>query len=355
MPPILARPQRLLFYLGAWLPVAGLLTTLLMGIAHFEVRAALSLALPQTLLFAFLGLMAWYPARALPYPQTALWTLLGSHLLAAVVSSSLWVACGRLWAPRFLSSIEEGLHPNPFDNHQTLFFTVGVLLYLLAVTLHYLFLSVEQTSQAKRRALEMQIGARDAELKLLRAQVNPHFLFNSLNAIHALVGNQPEQARAMCLKLGEFLRSSLQAGNSGNTDLQEEISLALAYLEVEKVRFGSRLQVRVDLEEACEKVRVPPLLLQPLVENAVLHGISHCLDGGEIRLRCRRQGEMLHLQVSNPRDPEAPRSRGQGLGLENVRRRLDSFFQGQAELQVKPTPKAFEVALLLPFPTGRTS
>ena len=152
----------------------------------------------------------------------------------------------------------------------------------------------------------------------------------------------------MCVLLGEFLRRSLALGARDRVPLSEELALAADLLAIEKVRFGARLHFAPRIEEATLTCLVPPLLLQPLVENAVTHGIAQCLEGGTVRLDARRDGERLFLAIENPRDAAAPAHRGPGIGIENVRRRLETLYGREAELRLRPEGDLFQVELELP-------
>src|SRR5207244_13543154 len=167
-------------------------------------------------------------------------------------------------------------------------FLSGVLLFLLAIVFNYLLITFEASQRAENKALELQVLAREAELKALRAQIDPHFLFNSLNSINALVMTDPAAARRMCVLLADFLRGSLKLGSEKQIPLAEEIRLTECYLDIERVRLGSRLRVEREIEPQCEGCLVPPLIMQPLVENAIVHGVAPSLDGGVVRVQVQR-------------------------------------------------------------------
>ena len=195
----------------------------------------------------------------------------------------------------------------------------------LAVLGHYLAGAFERSRNAERRALELQVLAREAELKSLRAQLDPHFLFNSLNSVAALIGNDTAAARQMCFLMAQFFRKSLTLGREQSIPLAEEVALAQTFLAIERVRFGERLRSRFDIAEDVRDVSVPPLFLQPLVENAVHHGVAHLLEGGEVCVTARRREGFVELVVENPCDPDRPPSRGTGVGLvERALARRDS-------------------------------
>jgi hypothetical protein len=195
-------------------------------------------------------------------------------------------------------------------------------------------------------------SSREAELRALRAQIHPHFLFNALNSINALVTAQPEEARRLCLLLADFLRRSLTLGSRDRVQLSEELALAEDLLAIEQVRFGARLRVERQVEEAARGCLVPPLLLQPLVENAVTHGIAQCLDGGTVRIEAGMRGERLRVAIRNPRDPEAVARKGTGIGVQNVLRRLEALYGREADLRLRAEGESFSVELELPASTS---
>jgi LytS/YehU family sensor histidine kinase len=227
-------------------------------------------------------------------------------------------------------------------------FLVGVPLYSASMAVHYLVLAFESSREAERRVLESQVTTREAELRALRAQLNPHFLFNSLNSINALVATDPEGARRMCESLGDFLRRTLALGARESVTLEEELSLVDRYFAIERVRFGERLAVERFVESGAERCLVPPLLLQPLVENAVKHGIAERLRGGTVKIEAVVVEGALRLSVENELDEDATTRPGQGVGLENVRRRLDVLSTRETRLDTARDNGIFRVTLTLP-------
>jgi LytS/YehU family sensor histidine kinase len=187
-------------------------------------------------------------------------------------------------------------------------------------------------------------------LRALRAQIDPHFLYNSLNSISALTGSDAAGARRMCLLLGEFLRNTLDVSGRERIPLADELALAERYLKIEQVRFGSRLRVEQRVDEDAAACLVPPLVLQPLVENAVTHGIAKMLDGGLIRLDISRSDGGLAIVIENPFDSDSggATARLGGMGLDNVRNRLDAMFGRDARMDVNAQDGQFRVELHIP-------
>lgn len=355
MHPLLARPRQLALYLGLWVPI-GLLLAGTFGLTQPGPWVeSLAVAMPLAILYGFHCLTAWYVVRAAPATGDSLFRPLASGSTAATVSALGWLALGLGWSgllaalPRFATA------PQRLRGAAALFFAFGALLYALALLLHHLLVAFERSRAAERRALEAQVLAGEAELRALKAQLDPHFLFNSLNSVSALTGSDPNAARRMCLLLAGFFRKSLKLGGTREIAFGEELYLAETYLAIEEVRFGERLRVATEIGEDTLALAVPPLVLQPLVENAVHHGVAHLLEGGEVRLSARRRGDRLELEVENRCDPDRPASKGTGVGLANVRARLEAIFGHDATVEVSPAADRYRVRLTLPArpaPTG---
>src|ERR1700746_2067830 len=313
MHPILGNLRRLIPYLLAWLPLSAMLVYLLAVPGGLTWTEAFALGIPLCLLYGFMCLSAWYPVRWTPLDRAGALQVAFTHLLGAIVVSGIWILSAKALAHEFSGfSAFNGVEPHLSKNLPLLFGT-GILLYLLAVAFFYVLLAVQQSQEAKEREMKAGVLARDAELRALKAQGNPHFLFNSLNSISALTGSDPAKAREMCVLLGDFLRRTLGLGEKAAIPLEEELSLIRAFLAVEKVRFGARIQMEENIDKTALSVPVPPLLLQPLVENAVVHGIANLVEGGWIRLDVRSQNGDLAITVENSFDPEAPPRRQSGV------------------------------------------
>jgi hypothetical protein len=352
MHPILARPSRLAAYVAIWVPLGGALASLLALQRMFGWGEAAAFALPLAIALGFLCLSAYYAALGLPSTRDDLPRLIVTALAAAFVSSAVWLLLARGWLDVVASMRPWTGVPPAFRTAAPTLFWFAFVLYLLAVAMSVLAVTVEAAREAERRGLELQVLAREAELRALRAQLDPHFLFNSLQSISALTTADPQAARRMCLLLADFLRDTLTLGAKPRIPIGRELLLARRFLEIEQVRFGDRLQADIESWEAGE-MPVPPLILQPLVENAVTHGIAHTLDGGVVRVRAVAGVAQLVIVVENPADPDRPRSRGTGLGLANVRERLRAAYGGtEARLDVSEADGVFRVRLELPLERG---
>lgn len=341
---------RLLVHLGAWLLVGVLVTLLLNALNGMAWLTAACFALPLALAAAPMSISGFYLSRALPLRPDSIARVAGTVFSAAVVTGALWAAVGYAWWLALHALAISGADPGPAQQQRVtpILMVVGAMAYVVSMAMHYLFRAYERAGAVERRALESEIAAREAELRALRAQIDPHFLFNSLNSISGLVGIDPESARSMCQRLGDFLRDSLTLGGSGRIPLSRELALVRQYLEIEQVRFGARLVVRARLSEHAGETHVPALLLQPLVENAVRHGIATMIDGGVVDISAERAGDRVVIVVENPRDPEAKSRKGTGLGLDIVRRRLAAAYGDVASMVVEPGELSHRVVITIP-------
>jgi two-component system, LytTR family, sensor histidine kinase AlgZ len=347
MHPVLTSRGRLVLYVVLWAALGALLATLLdeKGVSWSEAAAV---ALPLGVALGFVCLATFYLCHAVPLRLGEWARIIGTHGGAAGLSASIWLIAGRGWIALLATGGLTAALTDAYYRALPALWIVGVLAFLLSSAIHYSLGAVETSRHAEKRALEFELASRDAELKTLRAQIHPHFLFNSLNSINALIASEPEGARRLCVLLADFLRGSLTMGGRATVRLEEELQMAEKLLAIEKVRFGSRLAFEVKVEEAARAWLVPPLILQPLVENAITHGLAHLIEGGAVAIEGHLHEGLLHLAVSNPKDPDARRRKGTGLGLENVRRRLAALYGDSGHVVVRDSPHAFRVELTIP-------
>lgn len=352
MHPILADRRSLVLYLVAWLPVLALLTAAMVLTGWGGWVQSLLFTVPLITVYAFLCLAAWYPCRALPFTDERALMAAGTHFTTAAISAALWVGMAWLLAQGLERSTSWSGAAALSAEQAGLVFAMGLLLYLLSVAIHYLFAAAEASRVAERRVLEAEVAAREAELTALKAQLNPHFLFNSLNSVASLAGSDPARARAMCIELADYLRGTLDERGARLQPLARELQQVRRFLNVETVRYGDRLQVVESVDERCLGDAVPPFILQPLVENALKHGIAGLVEGGEVRIGAARSGSRLRLWVENPVDADSRPRPGAGVGLANVRERLTKVFGDEAHLRHGPAGDGYRAEVMVPLTPG---
>jgi len=343
-------PAFLLAYLLFW---AGLSVVPWVLIDSATPVAAFALTLMSTVGFAFVTLPTWYLCRALPLRPGRASRVVSIHGAAAAVWSVALVGAMKLLAEA--GGLFAGWHRLPLevDRTQSALFGVGALFYFLVATFQYVLAELQLRHEALEREAALAVLAQRAELQALRAQVHPHFLFNSLNTVSALIGYDPVKAREACVLLAEYLRGTLRAQDQALVSLRDEWALCERYLKVEALRLGDRLRVDVELDESAADCLVPSLLLQPLVENAMTHAITPVDEPEPLRIRAKRRGARLALELENGIDP-APRPRDGGLGLANVRARLFAQYGKDASLRIESDVERFAVLLDLPVSAPNT-
>jgi len=213
--------------------------------------------------------------------------------------------------------------------------------------LWYTLLEQQENEQRKEEAEKI---SKDAELLKLRQQLQPHFLFNSLNSISALAGTQPEKARHMIQQLSDFLRGTLKKEEHQQVSLQEEIHHLQLYLDIEKVRFGHRLQTKLEVDEQAASMLIPVLLLQPVVENAIKFGLYDTTENVLIRIKADgTKKDMLEILIENPFDPSTTiATQGTGFGLASIARRLYLLYARQDLIRTSKTDQLFTTHILIP-------
>ena len=225
---------------------------------------------------------------------------------------------------------------------------LGVVIQLLAVLAVVISKLAGQEELSRREGQLLQLS-KEAELAQLRQQLQPHFLFNSLNSIHALVLASPQRAREMVLLLSDFLRGTLRSEGQSRISLSDELKYLGMYFDIERVRFGHRLLVEMEVAPEVESLKIPPLLVQPLVENAIKYGLYGTLGEVKIRISCQKEENYLLITVQNPFDPQDSGPEGIGFGLSSIERRLFLIF-GRTDLLLKSAENnLFKVQLKLPL------
>ncbi len=228
-------------------------------------------------------------------------------------------------------------------------YAISFLLIGCITMVSLLWYTQKDATEIKEREQETLQLAKDAELFKLRQQLQPHFLFNSLNSISALAGSQPEKARHMIQQLSDFLRGTLKKEDQESISLQEEINYLQLYLDIEKVRFGHRLDTLVTVSEEAAKLHLPALILQPIVENAIKFGLYDTTEAVTISIHAEAIPNALRIEVSNPFDSETSNlGKGTGFGLSSIQRRLYLIYGRNDLLKTTATENIFICSIEIP-------
>jgi hypothetical protein len=219
-----------------------------------------------------------------------------------------------------------------------------LVLLLFWSVLYFGLLSIRDRQTAELRESELARALQDAELRLLKSQLNPHFLFNALNCVRALIAEEPARAQTAVTQLARTLRYTLSSGHEELVTLEQELAIVDDYLELEGLRLGERLRVERDINRQARPVRIPVMLLQTLVENAIKHGIADLPAGGVLRIHAGVAADAFVLEVENPRPEGRRAATHEGIGVNNARKRLQLLFGSEASFDLDLSRPAWALA-----------
>ena len=343
--PFIANRRFLFIYLSVLIVV---------GIAIFLVLAlnnpipwgyAFADSFVNILLFGGMGLGVWYMVVYTDPDEMSRLQFLANHVAAALIFISLWLFVGGVIVHLFVQSpAYYGFYENSYPGRAW----TCLMLYVLLVLFYYLIVYYRNFREKVERTSQLESMVKESELKALKSQINPHFLFNSLNSIASLTMTKPERAREMVVCLSEFMRYSLKSRNEDMVSLNQELHNIELYLKIEKVRFGSKLVYHFDMDEGAGEFPVPNLILQPIFENAIKYGVYEAVDPVEIRLNAAVEDDFLVLDIENDFDPDTVPAKGEGVGLRNIGSRLRVMYGRSGLLDVEKRLNTFLVHLKIP-------
>ena len=345
--PILSNRVRLIVWWLVWLFLA-LGQSLLFYFAYGSfIQISLVDSLVSLLIYSGIALSLWYPFRFFNAGIIRHTTLISNLVLSGALSVTLWILI-----TKFVMTIalpEQNNYQDYWDKTFPYRVGTGVFIYGLIILTYYLFVSLSNLSEKNAKEAKLETLVKEIELKMLRSQINPHFLFNSLNSISSLTITDPEKARDMVVKLSEFMRYALSRKDEQPVSLQSELDNLLLYLDIEKVRFGEKLTTEENIEKECLDIKIPVLLLQPLYENAVKHGVYESTERVRIMTQAKIIDGFIEIIISNNYDPAPSLKRGTGTGLLNVSRRLELFYGNKASLKTSKENGIYSVTLYIPI------
>jgi two-component system, LytTR family, sensor kinase len=328
---------------------AGWLILVIMqgGVLHFWFELSWIAAFTDSVLSNFLLLVAstlvmntlrYYMPRREKYLHIIFWCLLLASLWLPSVNWLLTVILKSYNGYRLF-----------LDQSLAVRWSVGFLVLGASTLLSVVWYNWEEQKENEQRKRDAEKLAKEAELFKLRQQLQPHFLFNSLNSINALIGSRPQEARKMIQQLSDFLRGTLKKEEHQWVNLQEELQYLQLYLDIEKVRFANRLTAIIEADESTLKMKLPALLLQPIVENAIKFGLYDTTGEAIIRIAAAKEENNLVIRVENPFDPETSSpQKGTGFGLTSVQRRLYLLFGRADLLTTEPKENIFTTIVKVP-------
>ena len=298
-----------------------------------------------SLVLGILGVAIWYVVRYNDPEKSAVIQILASHFAAALVFTSLWMLSSGIIVKTLLN---DAFYNSYLERQFTGRVFGGLLFYALLVSVYYTYVYSQHNREKQLREAEWRHQIRKTQLSALKSQINPHFLFNTLNSIASLTLTNPEKAHAMVIALSDFMRYSLRKQHNDMVTLEVELRNIGLYLQIEKIRFGNNLLYRFDVEKECNHHLIPNLILQPLFENAIKYGVYETSKPVEIILEARKLPDMLEIRVINDFDPESVPLKGEGVGLANINDRLRLVYGSSRLLTIVRGETQFSVTMVIP-------
>lgn len=344
--PVLQNRVRLIVWWLIWLFIAAGQTLLF----YFTYGSYVSLSpvdsIISVLIYSGIALSLWYPFSFFNTGKARTATLISNLVLSGAISITLWALLTKFIVGLVLP--EQNDYQAYWDATFPYRIGTGVFIYGLIVLTYFLFISLTNLSEKNAKEAKLESLIKETELKMLRSQINPHFLFNSLNSISSLTVTDPEKARTMVVKLSEFMRYALARKDEQPVSLRSELENLRLYLDIEKVRFGEKLTMFEQIEEECLDFKIPVMLLQPLYENAVKHGVYESTETVQIYTQAKVNKGYLEIIISNNYDDAPSQKRGTGTGLVNVSRRLELFYGNKASMKSTKENGVYTTTLYIP-------
>jgi len=344
--PILKSPKSILLYLLFVAAIAVLYVNLITLEGKISFTISIVDAIVFNLLIAALGLSFWYSSVYLSIERNQITKVILSHFGGGLLISIVWLALGYFAVYSIISDTE--MFSDFFVKTIKSRFIIGILYYFLLTAFYYIVIYYTGFQERVLKETELKNLVTEAELRSLKFQINPHFIFNSLNSMSALTEIDPKKAKQMIIKLADFLRYTLANNDRQKNSLNEELKNIKLYLDIEKIRFDDKFIYIEELREECGKTEIPSMILQPLFENAIKHAVYETLDTVTIKLTCLKQDDFLKITLCNNFEGESHK-KGAGVGLKNIKDRLSLIYQQDNLMEIKKENGKFTVNIYIPL------
>jgi sensor histidine kinase YesM len=313
---------------------------------QIAIAPAISDAVIANLLFCAIGLGLWFPIFFSRSDNDKLISTIINNVVGGVVAVSIWLGISYFLLVSVFNTNQDYLAF--LRNSIPWRAGIGFLYYEVLILVYYLIIFYRNNQEKELKEAELKALVKESELNSLKSQINPHFLFNSLNSISSLTLIEPAKAQEMIIKLSEFLRYTTSHKEERLTSLEEEIDNINRYLDIEKIRFGKRLSVKQQIYEPCRKLKLPGLILQPLLENAVKYGVYESIGESVVEINCTCNNTALSIAIKNQWDPDFQSRKGEGIGLKNIRSRLRIIYNRDDLFFIRKDHNTFEVTINFP-------
>lgn len=344
--PVLSNKTNLAIYSLAWVVIISIQTFALVQLFNFNWVYALVDGLVYGALFYVFGIGLWFFIRFHEFQKQSTFSIIIEHSSSLIIIVSIWVISGIYFLSAIFSDQKE-IQEFLWEAISWRYLN-GFLMYIVLILFYYLNSYYTHMQERQKKENDLLRTLKDTEINLLRSKLNPHFLFNSLNSLHALIQSQPEQATNMLLELSDYLRFSLNQDYKKLISLGDEMLNLERYLAIETMRFGSKIHFERKGEVDCQEMKIPALILQPLLENAIKYGLQGAVERVNIMFYCHVEQGHLYLELKNNYDDKTAHRKGSGTGMYTVRKRLEILFKQYHLFKIEKKNATFTVRLIIP-------
>lgn len=341
--PLTSNYRLLGFYVIFWALIGVL--NIVLQVVWYNVPFAYSVldTASNFVLYPLLGSSIWYSIRYNSLEEVSIGRLIVFHLIAASILCGIWIYISYVIYQPFIKEsknyLSESLPSKVF---------AGYIMYAIYLVFFYAVNYYQSLKEKIKKESEYKALIREAELQALKSQINPHFLFNSLNSISSLTVSNPEKAQEMVINLSNFMRYSLMHNEKEMVAFSRELDNIKLYLSIEKVRFGRKLNAEFEIDAHCMDAEIPNMILQPLFENAIKYGVYETTDQVTIKTTCNCESNFLRITITNDYDASTLKRKGEGIGLQNIRKRMEIIYNNPELVKVTDNKTSFEVQLVIP-------
>lgn len=341
--PFISNPRLGIYYILVWLAIfTG--NVLLKWLAYdLEPGIAIAEGLAFPFMFAIIGSSIWYVIKYSSFENYSITRIIVSHFIAATIIIFIWLYIGIV--------LIKLLHPYAdqwINNSLAISIFGGYMLYITYVIFFYAVSYYQRFKEKLKNEGKLKTLIKEAELHALKSQINPHFLFNSLNSISSLTMTNPEKAQEMVINLSSLMRYSLKHDQKEKVPFCEELKNSKLYLQIEKVRFGNILNPIFKVNHNCQNAFIPSMLLQPLYENAIKYSVYEATEPVDVITHASCREDVLEITIINNYDPTSITRKGEGIGLRNIRDRLQIIYGNPTLMKVEDNTKQYKVTLVIP-------
>ena len=340
--PLTNNYRLLIFYTLFWAIIG--ITNFILLVIWYNVPLIYALLDTSTtfILFPLMGSSIWYSIRYNSLEDVSAGSLILFHFIAASILCAIWISITYAIFKPFMDDGNQYLANSlPFKIFG------GYVMYAVFLVFFYAVNYYQSLKEKIKKEAQYKTLLREAELQALKSQINPHFLFNSLNSISSLTVSNPEKAQEMVINLSTFMRYSLTHEQKEMVTFARELENIKLYLGIEKVRFGKKLNTEFMIDEHCLVAEIPNMILQPLFENAIKYGVYETTDQVTIKTTCRCEGNILKFTIVNDYDASSLQRKGEGIGLRNIRKRMQITYNQPDLIKIKDYKTSFEVQLII--------